>query len=762
MRRDLRSVNEFLFSLLIVASLVTGIYSCLTEAQDNAIQARKSRKSLDSASAPASGAHPMNDPVPSLLFELKTQPIEKHPEIFVRAEKHYRSASSKEIAVRLATLLAFAPREQISVPQHTFARYAFVHDKTLPLQMRVKLARLAGEGLFSQGQFGQAKVVFTQALDLEGLTEVDEEYFRYQLAWCQMNEGHPELAFEGLNDWLLRCQVCYLRKSFALDLGRALAEGTRPDLAPTGIKQADTLAFAEGFAAGWERSFRLATPMGGACASLARLPMNRPDLWPEEAVKDRLERCAVEFNQQKRRSKKGSKHHEFHQEKIFLVYEKLSHKGSREVLRQAEWAEDLQDPIGACRLRLAAISADSLGPANKEAAGKSNQAQPRKSQDGTSPFGGSADFPMSLVSYAKLTLRSCLNQDPNLADQHGNLGLLLRSWVGHPRFLAASEEERTRLVQLLIVELYQREGEQGRPDRDLKQGQHAQLWRSLFSQDLSWVVTLMPSGEFWLSLLLANDHGRELRLLAYDEVARALRNEPIRTDVVGTKDLATAKPEANSILGSGSLSQLDSNSKVQWLQVLIRATLQAQLPLPGQGGFPLDGLLALRAIQGQASGSVQPASQSFATAIESFVEHIPLASGTQISSPVELRLGCATCQKSTADTKPFDSKGIGINLKADLMTISASHKWSQEDFRGKKTSAEATSSSLRWSEQTLDDWMAVASEQIKKHQNHTWSEFSLAQLNKQILSRQILRVSGEIRKDFKPVSQMLNRWQRHL
>jgi hypothetical protein len=192
------------------------------------------------------GAHAA-DPIASVLTQLHRDPALG----FKTAEREYKEAKDTATAARLATMLAFAPAGQSETPAYLYAQFAFFNDRTLSRDLKVKLAKLAGEGLFNQSQFKKTARIFERALRIPDLSIDEREYFHYQLAWCDLNMKNPENAVQRLADWTSGCPECRLHKEMITDLGKAFAESKvkAGDIVRKLASDSDREAFMDGYVA---------------------------------------------------------------------------------------------------------------------------------------------------------------------------------------------------------------------------------------------------------------------------------------------------------------------------------------------------------------------------------------------------------------------------------------------------------------------------------------------------------------------------------
>lgn len=161
-----------------------------------------------------------SDPIADVLYDI----YKGDQAAFKRAEVLYQHSSDRAELARLATVLAFAPADQVRIAPAMYALYAFQNDQAISVELKSKLAKLAGQALFSQGQFEKASRVFATALALPTLKESDQEYFTYQLAWCDLNQDQHRMAVERMLQWLKKCRACELKKEMIGDLGKAYGE----------------------------------------------------------------------------------------------------------------------------------------------------------------------------------------------------------------------------------------------------------------------------------------------------------------------------------------------------------------------------------------------------------------------------------------------------------------------------------------------------------------------------------------------------------
>lgn len=310
------------------------------------------------------------DPVAQVLLQLHRH----QPEAFASAESLYGKTKKSESAARLATILAFAPSEKLKTPPYLYALFAFQKDSTLHHELKVKLAKLAGEGLFNHSQFQKAAQVFIQALALDGLTIAEQEYFHYQLAWCEMNQRRPTQAAGRLIRWLNKCPDCRLRREMVMDLGRffAATDDSDQSLMAVVISKDEGSIFISGFASEIARrgKFKLKdlsqrfhdSPMAepwlkdlfedprwkdlAICDRVQSLSQFAVSHWPLAAVTRGLRECAIETLQKKSALPPG----------LLLTYAQMPSPAPNDLLLLSSLYEKVTRPDTACRLRLRALS----------------------------------------------------------------------------------------------------------------------------------------------------------------------------------------------------------------------------------------------------------------------------------------------------------------------------------------------------------------------------------------------------------------------
>ncbi len=257
------------------------------------------------------------DPVARVLAKLHHDPKAG----FRDAESAYRSAKTDQVAARLATVLAFAPAEAVATAPYQYAQFAFLNDRTLTRELKVKLAKLAGEGLFNNSQFAKAASVFERALRIESLSRDEKEYFHYQLAWCDLNRKNPEGAVRRLTEWTKNCPECRLHKEMITDLGKAFASSNAAagDVLAALPSDAERDAFIDGYVAEIHRAPKtklylsterfLQTPLlatwlrfafedkrleeHSACARIDALAKAPPESWPKERARHDFRACSL-------------------------------------------------------------------------------------------------------------------------------------------------------------------------------------------------------------------------------------------------------------------------------------------------------------------------------------------------------------------------------------------------------------------------------------------------------------------------------------
>jgi tetratricopeptide (TPR) repeat protein len=312
------------------------------------------------------------DPVPRVLLDIQRQ----KPTAFSRAEKLYHASKDPMIQARLATLLAFAPKNKISEAPAIYALFAFDHDQSLPKDFKVKLAKLAGEAFFVQGGFNRAKTIYAKALEMNP-DETDSEYFNYQIAWCDLNDRRPDLAFERLRTWILNCKQCQLRREILKDLGRAYAEIADPAKPPPStfdfLKfKTDSADFMEGFASTLRRKpasaleaatrIFLTSPLlaewlhlvfetstfdnHSACEILVPASLAPVEAWPLARVRSTIHDCAQSNSEKNPKT----------MQRLANLSERLPQKTGTDLLIYSDILERSQKTTEACVTRLQAAA----------------------------------------------------------------------------------------------------------------------------------------------------------------------------------------------------------------------------------------------------------------------------------------------------------------------------------------------------------------------------------------------------------------------
>ncbi len=221
---------------------------------------------------------------PQILLEIR----QKNPAAFAHAESLYNSTHDSGEQARLATLLAFAPEDKVQVKPYLYAAYAAQNDSSLALDLKLKLLKLSGEGFYSNGQFQKAKSLFETALNTKNLSEADQEYFQYQIAWCDLNLKNQFAAYQRLSSWIKTCSLCRLKKDIVKDMGRSLGEAylSHKVFQPQPMDDALADDFVAGFAASLEREKKI-----DPVKMIHILPSNFTDSWLTQVFKGPYKAC---------------------------------------------------------------------------------------------------------------------------------------------------------------------------------------------------------------------------------------------------------------------------------------------------------------------------------------------------------------------------------------------------------------------------------------------------------------------------------------
>lgn len=661
---------------------------------------------------------------------------------FHQAEDLYRSTKDSDKAARLATILSFAPESELKGKPHHYAHFAFIHDKSAPKEIHLKLAKLAGEGFFTHGEFRKAKLIFSKVLREDDLSLDDQEYFTYQLAWCEINLNQYERAVSRFFDWFEKCPSCRLHREMVIDFGKSYAGLKRRETKwfKALANDEDVKSFVDGFASEVLRnSSAKSLQMGsvldgqsttkewlrlifsdsrfkdfGPCRRLAALENTDSELWPKEEVRSDLLQCSLS----------GLKKKSFPWNQILEIYLQIPGLSANDLFMIAEIQERLSQLEQSCKSRIRAFGTEA-----DEALPKGSATIPAL-VDICRPY--SSKFGKELASI--LSLKNFRHSLETSEDKKDLMGIYLKAFAGSPQW--KKEFESKKISDWLTF-----------ASADLiKQILESSAWTLSFRMRLwdlaSEETAFAPSVRISLAKA-AYEEG----IQQYHEFQKKLERRKAPVD--GVQLLLSARDKIASIdqrfykasleLPSGQWKKLSADEQAEVIQTLLKqGYLQAIVSDWNAWSERMKGnSSALSALLTQALTERKSEKISF-DSFPDYMEELLALGSDDLSGPVKL-------------------DGVPQSLLSDVQIINSSLRSREKVVRAEKS-------------QSIESLiMSVDSVQklVDRSAKYKWKVEGLKELNRTLLKKNLALLSSALLKrsndpDLKELAILVNQWEKEL